>query len=88
MGCETRTTRRGTRIVGVGRKRARRGCPGVSTPLMNGGFAFDIFEVFGSIGMEVRMPKTPMLQGADKFRTIYRAYDDTLDLRVRYLQRS
>ena len=31
---------------------------------MNGGLALDVFEIFGSVGMEVRMLEAPMLQGA------------------------
>jgi hypothetical protein len=54
---------------------------------MNGGFALDVFEIFGSVGMEVRMPEAPMLRKAVSLGQ-HRAYDDTPDLQIHCLQRS
>jgi len=53
---------------------------------MNRGLALDVFEIFWSVGMEVRVPETPNLQGGGKSDIDLACYD-TPD-QFHYLQHS
>lgn len=64
MACGGAGNGRGIGIIRVVRQRARRGSfiTLANIPLVSGRYAFNVWQILGPIGMEVRMLETPCLQ--------------------------